>query len=264
MELTSNAAAILPFARPEPPRILAVASGKGGVGKTWLAITLAHAIARGGRRALLFDGDLGLANVDVQLGLVPRCDLGQVLNGRVTLERAAAPFVDGGFDIVAGMSGSGNLASVPNSRLADLGRDLRRLAAGYDMTVVDLGGGLDRTVRRFSQIADGCIVVSTDEPTALTDAYAFIKLTNADRPNTRFRIVINMAATLAEGERTYNTLLRACRGFLKIAPPLAGVIRRDRRIGDAIRHQIPLLTRWPTCEAAADVERIAEGLFLTE
>ena len=248
-------------AGPRRGLLYAVASGKGGVGKTWLAVTLTHAFARAGHRALLFDGDLGLANVDVQLGLVPERDLGAVLNGRTTLSRATTPYPSGGFDVLAGLSGSGSLAALPPSRLADLGRDLSSLAAGYDVTIVDLGGGLDRTVRRFSQLADECLVVTTDEPTALTDAYAFIKLTAMDRPGARFRIIVNMAASLAEGERTYNALLRACRGFLKLSPPLAGVIRRDRKVADSIRNQIPLLTRHPMTEAAQDVESIAERLL---
>src|ERR1700691_4259960 len=118
--------------------ILAVASGKGGVGKTWFAITLAHALARAGRRTLLFDGDLGLANVDVQLGATPRHDLGAVIAGSATLADAAAPH-ECGFDIIAGRSGSGGLASLPPPRLVELRRDLARFAQGYDFAVLDLG-----------------------------------------------------------------------------------------------------------------------------
>ena len=247
----------------ERSRVYAVASGKGGVGKTWLSVTLAHALARAGRRTLLFDGDLGLANVDVQLGLVPQRDLGAVLGGRSSLQQATIEYPQGDFDVVAGLSGSGSLAALPPSRLAELGRDLRNLASHYDATIIDLGGGLDRTVRRFSQLADECLVVTTDEPTALTDAYAFIKLTAMDRPSAQFRVVVNMAGSVLEGERTYNTLLKACRGFLKISPPLAGIVRRDRKVADAIRHQTPLLTRHPMSEAAHDVETIVARLLGT-
>ena len=243
------------------PRIFAVASGKGGVGKTWLAVTLTHALAGSGRRALLFDGDLGLANVDVQLGLLPQQDLGSVLNGRATLRQAVMRYDRGGFDILPGMSGSGGLAALPPSRLVELGRDLRGFASAYDVTVIDLGAGLDRTVRRLSQLADCCLVVTTGEPTALTDAYAFIKLTALERPGAPFRIIVNMAASAADGQRTYDTLLRACRSFLRIEPPLAGIVRRDRRVADAIRSQTPLLTRFPGSEAAADVETIAGRLL---
>ena len=97
--------------------IYAIASGKGGVGKTWFAITLSHALSNIGRKTLLFDGDLGLANVDIQLGLMPKHDLGTVVSGKLTLNQATLPFEEGGFDIIAGRSGSGNLANVSASRL---------------------------------------------------------------------------------------------------------------------------------------------------
>lgn len=245
---------------PRNSRVYAVASGKGGVGKTWLSVTLAHAFARAGHRALLFDGDLGLANVDVQLGLVPQLDLGAVLAGRATLKQAKTSYEKGGFDVLVGLSGSGSLSAMPPSRLAELGRDLRGLAREYDATIIDLGGGLDRMVRRFSQLADECLVVTTDEPTALTDAYAFIKLTAAESPHSRFRIVVNMVASIADGERTYATLLKACRGFLKLSPPLAGIVRRDRKVPDFIRSQTSLLTRHPLSDAAMDVEDIVARL----
>src|SRR5699024_1226179 len=131
--------------------MIAIASGKGGVGKTWLAITLSHALARCGRRALLFDGDLGLANIDIQLGLnAGQQDLGAVLSGRLTLSEAVTRFTRGGFDIIAGQSGSGKLAHVPASRLQILIADLGTLATGYDRVVLDVGAGVEQTVRRLT------------------------------------------------------------------------------------------------------------------
>ena len=113
-----------PLPRVKPHNMLAVASGKGGVGKTWLAISLSHALARMGRRALLFDGDLGLANVDIQLGLMPRHDIGGVLAGRLSLAQAAETYAAGGFEIIAGRSGCGRLAGLPQARLDALGDEL--------------------------------------------------------------------------------------------------------------------------------------------
>ena len=241
--------------------IVAIASGKGGVGKTWFAITLAHALAKRGQRTLLFDGDLSLANVDIQLGLMPRHDLGAVLAGRLTLNQATVRAEEAGFDIIAGRSGSGSLANTPASRLQVLSDDLALLAATYDRVVLDLGAGVERTVRQFTHSVGSCIVVATDEPTSLTDAYAFIKLTHMDRPETDIQIVINMSNSTREGERTYNTLLKACEGFLKFAPPLLGVIRRDPKVRESIRNQVSILTRHPASEAALDVENIAERLL---
>lgn len=250
-----------PTQRARGRNVIAVASGKGGVGKTWFAITLSHALVRSGKKVLLFDGDLGLANVDIQLGLMPKTDLGSVVAGRLTLNQALTPFPAGGFDVIAGRSGSGTLANIPLSRLQLLGDDLTLMANTYDRVIVDLGAGVEKTTRNFAAQAGTIMVVTTDEPTALTDAYAFIKVTQMERPGTDMRVVVNMANSIREGERIYNTLLKACEGFLKISPPLAGVIRRDLKVREAIRNQTPILVRSPNAEAASDVEAIVERLL---
>ena len=132
---------------PSRNKLIAVASGKGGVGKTWFAVTLAHALANQGRKILLFDGDLGLANVDIQLGLMPKRDLGSVLDGEIALKGALLTYEDGGFDILAGRSGTGSLANLSAQRLAELVIELEKLAVDYDHVVVDLGAGIERTIR---------------------------------------------------------------------------------------------------------------------
>ncbi len=241
------------------PRLLAIASGKGGVGKTWLAATLSRALVQAGRRVLLFDGDLGLANVDIQLGLMPDRDVTGFFAGRRSLAESAVPYPPGGFSVLAGRSGSGTLASLDHGALDRL---LAALAAevSVDDVVLDLGAGLDRAVRRMAAVADTLLVVATEEPTSLTDAYAVLKLAAADRPGGDVRIVVNQASTAAAGERTYATLARASATFLGRNPPLAGLIRRDRRVPDAIRRQTLLQVRHPNTEAARDVERLAAGL----
>lgn len=241
--------------------IIAVASGKGGVGKTWFSITLSHAMALRHRKTLLFDGDLGLANVDIQLGLMPRHDLASVITGRITLNQAFTPYKSGGFDILAGRSGSGSLANIPLSRLQILAEDLSVAAPSYHKVIIDLGAGVEKGIRQLSRVAGTLLVITSDEPTSLTDAYAFIKVTHMERPNADIRVVINAANSLREGERTYGTLRKACEGFLKISPPLVGVIRRDMRVRDAIRNQSSILLRSPTADAAVDVEAIADRLL---
>ncbi len=250
-----------PSSRTKKSNMIAIASGKGGVGKTWFSITLAHALARRGCRVLLFDGDLGLANLDIQLGLMPKQDLSGVIAGRLTLNQAIVDFTDGGFHVIAGRSGSGSLGNVASSRLQMLGDDLTILAANYDYVLLDLGAGVERTVRQLAHNAGTCAVLLNDEPTSLTDAYAFIKVTHAERPEINFQIVANDVNSTREGERTYNTLLKACEGFLKISPPLLGIIRRDARVKEAIRSQVPLITRYPNTEAAEDVDKIAESMI---
>jgi flagellar biosynthesis protein FlhG len=250
-----------PEAAPEKRNIIAVASGKGGVGKTWFSITLAHALALAKKKALLFDGDLGLANVDVQLGCTPRRDLASVVSGEVTMAQAVTPHACG-FDIIAGRSGSGSLASLPANRLLELRAELGSFAQNYDWVVLDLGAGIERTVRILTGRSRVCLVVTTDEPTAITDAYAYIKVTALERLADNIQIVVNMVPTQRDGERTYGTLLRACREFLKIEPPLAGIIRRDDHVKESIRRQVALITRYPNTNAANDVEQIARRIDL--
>ena len=243
------------------PNAIAIASGKGGVGKTWLAVTLSHALAQFGGKVLLFDADLGLANVDIQLGLMPKRDLMGVMDGTVSLAEARTPYRPGGFDVIAGQSGSGNLSSVPTRRLAELNGDFHELARHYNRILFDMGAGLDRTVRQMALQASTILVVATDEPTSLTDAYAFVKTINAVKPGADMRFVINMAASPRDGERTYQTLLKACQTFLDRSPPLAGTIRRDPKVREAIRLQTSLLSHAPGAPAALDVVAMARLLL---
>lgn len=242
--------------------IMTIASGKGGVGKTLFSISLAQALARQGAKILLFDGDLGLANIDIQLGLSVEYDLGDVLAGKVSLAGAVTRFGDGGFDIIAGRSGTGSLATLPARRVAELRDQLFNLAGGYDFALIDLSAGVDQPVRTLTAENGICLVVTTAEPTSLTDAYAFVKVTSAAMPKARYRFVVNMAADEQEGQRTFATLRKACEQFLGMSPPLAGVVRRDPRVPDSIRAQMPLLIRHPDCDAARDIDAIAGTLLI--
>lgn len=262
-EAPNTATATAPVATIQPLRgrnLIAIASGKGGVGKTWFSITLSQALSKMGRKVLLFDGDLGLANVDIQLGLMPERDLGAVIDRSATLEQVAQRYPAGGFEIVAGRSGSGSLASLTTQRLSELRNDLLALAPKYDHVLLDCGAGIDRNVRVLSGPAGVTLVVTNDEPTAITDAYAFIKVTYATNPVADVRLIVNQANTQRDGERTFATIHKACENFLGKSPALGGIIRRDPRVPDSIRHQSPLLTRSPNTEAAEDVERIAAAL----
>lgn len=258
MRTANDASTPTQTAFPQGKNVIAVASGKGGVGKTWFSITLSHALARQGKKVLLFDGDLGLANVDVQLGLMPKRDLNDVIRGRLSLDKVVQPYEEGGFDIIAGRSGQASLSALPSQRLAMLRDQLLDLAQSYDVVIIDLGAGVDRTVRMMSASATRSLLVTTDEPTSLTDAYAYIKLGSAAGMSKRVSIVINQASNPLEGERTYKTLLKACENFLRLNPPMAGIVRTDSRVKDTIRSQTPILIRSPNTEAAQDVEKIAQ------
>jgi flagellar biosynthesis protein FlhG len=241
--------------------IIAVASGKGGVGKTWLSITIANAFANSGRKALLFDGDIGLANVDVQLGLSPKKDLGDVMSGKVELHEAITTYDKGKFDIIAGRSGSGSLANLSVDKINALRKDLDKLSKSYDVVILDLGAGIESQVQALARLAQKCLIVITDEPTSLTDAYAFIKILRIVDPGIDIQIIINMAENQREGMKTFANIKNACENFLKFSPKLAAIIRRDPKVKEAIKTQTSMLVKYSKSLAAADVSSLAIKLM---
>jgi flagellar biosynthesis protein FlhG len=254
-----------PYGTVAPASVFAIASGKGGVGKTWLGVTLACAFARRGERALLVDCDFGLANVDVQLGLRPQSDLAAVLRGWIDVEGAVTPVLggagrQGGFDILPGHSGSGALSNLKPDDLNRIASGISTLAPHYDRVLLDCGSGIDGAVMRFACAADRALVITTEDPTALTDAYAFVKVLRSRRPEAAPLVLVNMAETRASGRRVYEQFAKACETFLKFRPALAGLICRDPRVTDAIRAQTPLPVRHPTSSAFEETMRLAAAL----
>jgi flagellar biosynthesis protein FlhG len=254
-------------ARARPAPIFAIASGKGGVGKTWLSCTLACIYGRLGKRTLLVDGDIGLANIDVQLGVRPQADLAAVSRGWIDLDRAVTPIFGGagktgGFDLLPGHSGSGALAAMPLEDVNKLAIGVSALALHYERLVFDLAAGVDQCVMRLARQADRTVIVTTEEPPALTDAYAFMKLQRLQNPEADPPwIVVNMAEKRATGRRVYEQLAKACETYLGFRPPLAGIICRDPRVPDCIRAQTALPIRHPTSQALDDAMRVAETLI---
>lgn len=255
----------LAHSRVNPASIIAVASGKGGVGKTFMSITLASAFAKSGKRTLLVDGDLGLANVDVQLGIAPETDLAAVVAGWVELDDAVTPIdggaANGGFDVLPGRSGSGALAELPSEEVARLAAGLTALALQYDQVVLDLGAGIEANCMRLARSADKAVMVITDEPPSMTDGYAFIKVLKGYAPKVEPVIVINQAETRAGGQRTYEAIARACETFLGFRPRLAGIVMRDEKVREAIRRQKTLISTDPQAQPIQDAIAIAQGLI---
>lgn len=253
-------------AAPQQPagRMIAIASGKGGVGKTFIAASLAHAFARRDERVLLFDGDLGMANVDVQLGLDPSRDLSAVASGESTLEAAVSPAFggagEGGFDVIAGRSGSGALAGLSRDEATSIAASLSALSLGYDRVVMDLAAGADPALMRLAMAADDILVVLLDEPTALTDAYAFIKMLRLRDDSAQPLVTVNMADGYNEAKIAYQGFAKTCDSFLGFRPVFAGPIRRDQEAKAAIRAQQPLFSRAANGPAATDITRLAAHL----
>ncbi len=246
-------------------RLITIASGKGGVGKTFLSISLAHALARAGRKTLLFDGDLGLANVDIQLGLAPTADLSDVMSGTADVMKIIRRYVDdsaqgAGFDIIAGRSGSGALANLSREKLAALRQSLILLGGHYDHVILDLGAGIEQSVTTLADHRGTCIVVLTPDPTSLTDAYAFIKLRHMRNPVSDVHIIVNNVANRSEGLSTFEGIAKVCSHFIAMTPKLLGVVHQDKKVTDCIRAQKPLLTRHGNSVPAEDIEAIARVL----
>lgn len=254
LRLISNSTA--PLAQSNQPEIVLIASGKGGVGKTWFSIALSQALAKDGKRILLFDGDLGFANVDIQLGILPQHDLEELLEDQVTLQKAITFYKEGGFDILAGHSGGGRLSELTPKRLLNLKRALKSASKLYDTILIDLGAGNSSTLKSLSESATRCIIVIVDEPTSLTDAYTLIKVIHMATPVMPIDIVVNQAETDRSGQQAYDTLLKVCENFLNISPRLLGIIHKDEKVKETICSQSSLLTRFPTTTAAKDIKEI--------
>lgn len=244
--------------------MIAVASGKGGVGKTWFSISLAHALSLFRQKTLLFDADMGMENISSQLGLNMEYDLSHAIKGEKSLNQIIYNYDKGKFDILAAHSGTAGLATLPVGRLQLLGEDLCFVADDYDKIVLDMGVGVSKSVKILSGTADNVIVLCTDEPSSLTEAYAYIKVMSSQYPKCLIQMVINQANTIREGMRTYDLLIKACSNFLQVKPKLLGVVRRDTRVRDAIRNQSSVISRYPTSEATEDVLKIAKRLVYNE
>lgn len=254
-----------PLPRTRAAPIFAVASGKGGVGKTWLSTMLSIAFGRAGQRTLLVDCDLGLANIDVQLGVRPTADVHSVVRGFLELDSAVTPVMGGpgrtgGFDLIAGHSGSGALGAIKLEEVARIATGLTKLAPHYDRIILDLAAGIDPNVLRFARAADRLILVTTEEPTALTDAYAMVKLLHLQGAKIEPWVIVNMCESRSRGRRVFDQFAMACNEYLGIKPKFAGAICRDPKVPDSIRAQTPLPIRHPQSQAYEDVIRIVEAL----
>ena len=243
------------------PRVTAIASGKGGTGKTLLAVNLAQALAREGERVLLCDADLGLSNSGVHLGLGYCGDLPALLCGTRPLSQCTVRVEHAhkhGFDLLAAPAGSGALADVDELAVRHLMSELR-FASAYDRVLLDLGAGVDPIVQAFALAADELLILLTPDPASLTDAYALAKLV-ARRGARAPALVVNMASGDAGARRTADALIAAARNFLKISPEYLGFIPRDEHVGSAVRRQLSLCAGDPECAAARAIFALGEKL----
>jgi flagellar biosynthesis protein FlhG len=240
------------------PRLTAIGSGKGGTGKTFVSLALAQAFTDLGERVLVCDADLGLANTTIQLGLSDGGDLPGILAGRRRLCDAVVR-APGGFDLLAAPAGSGILADADGATAARLTAILRN-ADAYDRVLVDLGAGVADPVMTIAAQSDDIVVIATPDPTAITDAYAFIKLALRRAGGRAPAFAVNLAAGAADARRTAEALQNSARTFLKTTPAYLGFIPHDTRVMESIRRQTSLSTLYPQSPAIAAIGALAGTL----
>jgi flagellar biosynthesis protein FlhG len=238
-------------------KVIAVSSGKGGVGKTNVSVNLACQLARRGRRVLLMDADLGLANVDIMLGLRPKWNLSHVLEGKCTMQEV---LVEGpnGIAIIPAASGIKKMAELGADQHAAIVRSVSELNDEYDVMIVDTAAGISDSVVTFSQASQYVLVVVTDELTSMADAYALIKVMNRDAGIQRFKILRNMVDGLDQARDGFERLNEVAQRFLDVTLEYAGYVPRDPYLIKADSRQKAVSDLYPGAESSLAFRKLAE------
>ncbi|HEU4487007.1 MAG TPA: MinD/ParA family protein [Povalibacter sp.] len=243
-------------ANPGPVQVIAVTGGKGGVGKTSVSVNLATALASTGKRVMLLDGDLGLANVDVFLGLSPRHTMAHVLSGERSLDEIILESAQG-VQVVPGASGVADLANLSAAGHLNLVQAFSTLSARVDAMIVDTSAGISHSVMQFSQAAQHVLLVVCDEPASMTDAYALVKVLSRTHNVNRFRVLANMVRAPGEGEILFDKLQRVTSKFLDATLEYVGEIPEDPYLRRAIREQRPVIAAFPSSPATRAFKKLA-------
>ncbi len=255
--MVDQAAGLRRMSRADPIQVLAVTGGKGGVGKTNVSINLSIALAAMGRRVMLLDADLGLANIDVLLGLHPQYDLSHVIRGERTLDEI---LVEGpeGIQVVPASSGIRQMASLSPAEHAGLIGAFSDVADDLEVLVIDTAAGISDSVINFSRAANEVLLVVCDEPASMTDAYAIVKLLNREYNITRFRVLANMVQSPQEGRDLYNKLVRVTDRYLDVMLNFLGAIPFDDSLKKAVKSQRSVMTAFPRSRIAQAFRSIAK------
>ena len=254
-----QASGLREMVNPRPVRAVAVTGGKGGVGKTNVSVNLGVAAAEMGQKVMLLDADLGLANIDVVLGVHPKFDLSPVMRGECSLEEA---IVEGpaGLKVVPGASGVQALADLSPAEHTGLIRAFSELAGDTELLIVDTAAGISDTVLSFSRASHEIIVVVCDEPASITDAYAIIKLLNRDYGHQRFRILANMVRSAQEGRELFNKMCRVTDRYLDVTLGFMGAVPYDDSLRKAVRAQRPVVQAYPRSRVAQAFRNLAKKI----
>lgn len=240
----------------KPVRVIAVTSGKGGVGKTNLSVNLGVALAQQGRRVALLDADMGLANVDILLGLSPKYNLSHVLQGEKTLEDI---MLEGpaGLKVIPASSGVQQMSELSTVEQAGVIHAFSEIDQNLDVLIVDTAAGISSSVVNFARACQEVIVVVCDEPTSLTDAYAYIKLLNRDYGLNSFHIIANMVKSPQQGQQLFNKLTTVTDKYLDVTLSFIGAVPFDEYLRKSVQKQTPVLEAFPRSKAALAIRNLA-------
>lgn len=240
-------------------RVIAVSSGKGGVGKTNSSVNLAVAFAKMDRKVLLVDADLGLGNVDIMLGLAPRYNVGHLLQGERSMDEV---MVTGpaGVKILPAASGIAELAELTTEQRLALTCHIEELNESFDVMIVDTGAGISNNVLFFNAAAQEIVVVVSPEPTSLTDAYALMKVLNRKHNERTFKLLVNQASSRNEGMEVYRKISLAAERFLNISVDYIGCVLADENVQKAVVNQKPVMELFPDSPSSRCYSEIARGI----
>ena len=242
---------------PKPVRVIAVTSGKGGVGKTNVSVNLALALANEGKEIMLMDADFGLANIDVLLGVHPKYNLQHVISGEHNLEDIMVEG-PGGIRIVPASSGTQSMAELTASEHAGLIRAFSEINTNIDTLIIDTAAGISSSVISYSRAAQEVVVVVCDEPASITDAYALIKLMAKEYGLNRFHILTNKVNSVQEGRSLFNKLVNVTDRYLDVAMDFMGAIPQDEYLKKAVQKQRAVVDAYPRSKAAMAFKKLAQ------
>jgi flagellar biosynthesis protein FlhG len=237
-------------------RVLAIASGKGGVGKTNIAVNLAISLARRGRRVVLVDADLGTANVDVVMNVRSQFNLSHLLRRERTIDEIAVP-VEPGLRLIVGASGLASVADLSPLDRQTLIEELGRLESDADIILLDCGAGISQNVLAFTQSSDELLIVTTPEPTALTDAYALVKVLSRAPWTPPIRLIVNLAKSVREGRLAADRIASVAARFLGVSLSLVGLILSDPHVALGVRQRVPFVLNHPRAPASTCIAALA-------
>jgi len=252
------------MAPPKRTRVITVTSGKGGVGKTNLSVNLAIAYAQQGKRVIVLDADLGLANVNIMLNMIPKYNLYHVIRKQKTMKEIILD-TDYGIQIVAGASGFSKIANLTEEERQSFIGELYSLA-GADIIIIDTSAGVSSNVLSFVAAADDAIIITTPEPTAITDAYGIIKIiaTEVENLNIGLKLVVNRVKSVLEGKKVAERIINISGQFLNLKVEYLGCIYEDPVVPLSVIRQKPFILADPKSKASISVQHLVSRIEKTD